>query len=90
MRKMRNFLAIRAHFRHGGAHTDQKKEANKMACRIEIELPEYDVCNCDEALYLKELLTDAKYELISRFNSKDRPNDLTKLLDEIQTALNKE
>lgn len=31
--KQRNWLAIHAHNRKGGAHTDRKKERNKKACR---------------------------------------------------------
>ena len=32
-KKERNWLAIHAHNRKGGAHTDRKKERNKKACR---------------------------------------------------------
>ena len=31
--KERNWLAVHAHNRKGGAHTDRKKERNKKACR---------------------------------------------------------
>ena len=31
--KQRNWLAVHAHNRKGGAHTDRKKERNKRACR---------------------------------------------------------
>jgi len=32
-KKDRNWLAIHAHNRKGGAHTDRKKQRNKRACR---------------------------------------------------------
>ena len=32
-KKDRNWLAIHAHNRKGGAHTDRKKERNKKVCR---------------------------------------------------------
>ena len=31
--KERNWLAVHAHNRKAGAHTDRKKERNKRACR---------------------------------------------------------
>jgi len=33
MPKTRNWLAVSAHFRRGGAMKDRKKAANKKACR---------------------------------------------------------
>jgi len=32
-KKDRNWLAVHAHNRKGGAHTDRKKQRNKRACR---------------------------------------------------------
>jgi len=34
--KARNWLAVHAHFRRGGAMKDRKKEANKRACRQKV------------------------------------------------------
>ena len=34
--RRRNWLAVQAHHRKGGAHTDRKKEANKRACRKQV------------------------------------------------------
>lgn len=31
--KTRNWLAVHAHNRRAGRHTDRKKQANKCACR---------------------------------------------------------
>jgi len=59
--KVRNKYAITAHNRHGGAMVDRKKEEDRKACRGRQSIPtEYDVCNCEEAIYLKELLRKAQ------------------------------
>jgi len=36
--KSRNWLAVHAHFRKGGAMKYRKKEANKRACRQKVRL----------------------------------------------------
>ena len=33
VKRARNWLAVHAHNRRGGTHTDRKKRANKKACR---------------------------------------------------------
>jgi hypothetical protein len=37
-RRVRNWLAVRAHFKTGaGSHGDKKKASNKKACRVKIQ-----------------------------------------------------
>ena len=82
-RKERNYLAVAAHFKKGGPHIDEKKEANRQACRtpVEVEDDPYEVCSCDESLYLKVLLEAVMYE---------SPDLSTTLTGFIIAALNKE
>ena len=37
MKKARNWLAVHAHNRRAGTHTDRKKRANKRACRGKVK-----------------------------------------------------
>lgn len=67
VRKPRNPYAVQAKFRKAGPHKNRKKEASKMKCREPVlfnnQDANYEVCNCEEALYLKQLIEETLWWL---------------------------